>query len=544
MAATSPNGVSVKALMDPARFTKVPGCVVFDEHDEYNEKHELVEKFDKARLEKMAARNNKRALTGQLTPLSIGHTIDDEVDDEGKVTYKAKEEDQPELVGYAHNFRVKFSKRLNKYVIKADFYVRNDRLQHAATFPRVSIERWKDGVIDPVALLRRTPARDLPHWSYLKLQAASVQGVYGGDGADLMGRVWQYAKHGKNQVVRYAMAEEIEGRPPDAPPPGGHDEPPFDEHGEDEDEDEDRDAPPPADDEGDDDDDDEDDEVPPTAPVGAEHGDEDEDEDDEGGEGPPRKYGRFMKHMKYWMANEPEGRHFAKHFTEHGGGGGPEQYQAGAAAGAAAGANPSGPGFPGPNTPYLPGWGRHPQADDRPEARSMKKNKKVNNARPRESLADQMSRQRGTLTVEQRLAAMEARQDELVERYQKEKNRADRSEAARLADLHCQEYPLEAADKADLIERLAPLSDKKRAQVLAHYRRLQKDSRDPTSGDLIRLGRGVVPGAPGSGSPENRYSKEQVKRAVRLCTERGITDKVGYAKVLAEVAGETNGDGE
>jgi hypothetical protein len=164
-------------------YRRFPSREIFDEHVEVyhvDEKGEpcaptdrgakkVVRRFSRKELKEIAARCNARTRTGALTPLSLGHTDPDQPD----------EAKQPRLVGYAKNFKVrKQSKRRGgKWVLCADFFVKQAHLEEARTFPRVSIELWpEDKVIDPIALLRRTPQRDLAQWvSYSKKQQQQQQ---------------------------------------------------------------------------------------------------------------------------------------------------------------------------------------------------------------------------------------------------------------------------------------------------------------------------------------------------------------------------------
>ncbi len=172
-------------LPDPRYFVRKPGVVVFDAHEERNKAGKLIRKFSKKDLEKIAAQCNKRDATGQLSPLALGHTDPDEKD----------EEKQPPGVGYARGYAVAYSPRLKKWVIQTSFYIRKEAYPKAKTFPRVSIELWpgKEPIIDPIALLRRTPQRDLGQWTYQK-----------GDPRAPLGVSSHYSRAGK-PVLRYSM---------------------------------------------------------------------------------------------------------------------------------------------------------------------------------------------------------------------------------------------------------------------------------------------------------------------------------------------------
>jgi hypothetical protein len=129
-----------------------PGVPVFDEHDDLDEHGQVLRRFDRPALEEIALRCNARErATGDLCPITLGHTIDG-----------APEHQQPPIVGFARNFRVGAFGPAQRNGILADFYLRRDRYSQAMDFPRRSVELWvKERFIDPIALLRRTPQRDL-----------------------------------------------------------------------------------------------------------------------------------------------------------------------------------------------------------------------------------------------------------------------------------------------------------------------------------------------------------------------------------------------
>ena len=160
-------------LRNADRYVRVPGVDIFDEHAEYyyeDEDGHPVPKgtrgarkrkrvFKREDLERIANNCNKRDRTGSLSPLTLGHTDPEEPD----------ERKQPVPVGYALNYRVRFDNDRNKHMLVADYYIRKDKYDLAKTFPRTSIELWpddKEEIIDPIALLRRTPQRDLGQWTY------------------------------------------------------------------------------------------------------------------------------------------------------------------------------------------------------------------------------------------------------------------------------------------------------------------------------------------------------------------------------------------
>lgn len=139
-------------LDDPDLFEKVEGIPVFDEHEEPGPDGQP-RRFDRSRLQKIADHNNTRATkTGDLAPLMLGHTRD-----------AAPETEQPPIVGWVKDYRVAPFGPEGKLAVVCDHYFRKDKGGAALLreYPRRSIELWPDGTIDPIALLRRTPRRDL-----------------------------------------------------------------------------------------------------------------------------------------------------------------------------------------------------------------------------------------------------------------------------------------------------------------------------------------------------------------------------------------------
>lgn len=174
--------------LDPGQYHVRRGAHVFDEHDEHDREGKLARRFDRTSLEEIARRCNERDRRGALCPLTIGHTRDG-----------APESEQPPIVGYARNFRVSYSADQGRHFLLADFWIHKDHYDLASQYKRVSVELWpKDRILDPIALLRRTPQRDLPQWTY--------------------------AMHGKHQVIRYAMEERDDEQDPTLPPAAEHDE--------------------------------------------------------------------------------------------------------------------------------------------------------------------------------------------------------------------------------------------------------------------------------------------------------------------------------
>lgn len=109
--------------------------------------------INEQKLQDIADRNNRRIHnTGDEIPLIIGHTKDG-----------ADEKDQPEVVGYAYNLRVRDFMNTGKKAIAATFKYHKASADLAKKFPRRSVELWtRDWKLDPIALLgATTPERDL-----------------------------------------------------------------------------------------------------------------------------------------------------------------------------------------------------------------------------------------------------------------------------------------------------------------------------------------------------------------------------------------------
>jgi hypothetical protein len=164
---------SLATILQGDGYECLPNMPVFDEHDE----GDAARNFDRKKLEVIAKVCNQRARSsGDLSPFGPGHTVDDvwEFDNKGKrvrLLYKARELDQPPIWGFFTNYRVGRFGPDNKLGILADAYVKKQiktpegvisGREAFSQFPRRSIELWlKDNFIDWIALLRRTPQRDL-----------------------------------------------------------------------------------------------------------------------------------------------------------------------------------------------------------------------------------------------------------------------------------------------------------------------------------------------------------------------------------------------
>lgn len=180
--------LSLKALHDGVQrgeYVHVPNVPIFDEHDEYDWRKtlngqanpnygKLVRRYDRARLEQVANRNNHRDNeTGSLALIGPGHTIPG--------GSQIKETDQPAPWGMMANYRVAPFGPGGKTGLLADHYVRKEHeADYRKTFPRRSIEIYYEGsphqdLIDWCALLRRSSERDLGLVAYSADAYATAQ---------------------------------------------------------------------------------------------------------------------------------------------------------------------------------------------------------------------------------------------------------------------------------------------------------------------------------------------------------------------------------
>ncbi len=222
---------SVEDLENPRLFVQKASRNVFDAHDENRlipikdaagkpvlgkdgqpQYQTKLRRFDKQELEQIARNSNARDAIGNPCPLTIGHTIDG-----------APETDQPEIVGYARRFHVAWDATLGRYVVRATFYLRRDREAEASQYPRPSVELWeRHGVFDPIALLKRTPERDVGQWVYSR--SAGPRTTYtpvihyrGGERPSIHVR--------PEQPIRYSMEANMPDMPDQTPilPPSADD---------------------------------------------------------------------------------------------------------------------------------------------------------------------------------------------------------------------------------------------------------------------------------------------------------------------------------
>lgn len=207
--AENPTAAFVAKFNDPSQWQIVKGVPIFDAHDEVYEEPEVdpktgrrvidpatgkprmrkvVEKFDRASLEKHAQNCNALVASGNPPGLVDGHTLDD-----------APESKQPETLGFARDFRVEYSPILQRDVIVQDEYYFPDKYEIAKSRPYRSVERFKSAaVFKPVALLRREPRRNLGVVAYKRGDDVAVR----------------YSLDSYRNSERYAMPDAVMDSPP------------------------------------------------------------------------------------------------------------------------------------------------------------------------------------------------------------------------------------------------------------------------------------------------------------------------------------------
>lgn len=214
---------SLDAILKSDRYVPVAGVPIFDEHSEYDDEGNLTQRFDKSKLEAICKECNKRAeTTGDLSPFGPGHTISG-----------APEQSQPPIWGYVHNYRIGKYGPDQKTGILADLYVKKTVKDNGDTltaqealdaYPRRSIELWvKDKMIDWVALLKRTPQRDLGLLTYDKTTHTNVI-AKGGVRYAKPDRTAAFAARERGGKLYYSMElADMDAMKPTLPADAGHD---------------------------------------------------------------------------------------------------------------------------------------------------------------------------------------------------------------------------------------------------------------------------------------------------------------------------------
>lgn len=151
-ATSDPTIATLKKFDDPNLWHIERGVPVFDAHAEYDAAGRLLRRFGVEELVRIAANCNRRERdTGDACPITEGHT-----------RVGAPESAQPAVLGFARNFRVGRFGPSRRLALLADFYIDRACLPVARKYPRRSIELYlREMIIDPIALLVRTPGRDL-----------------------------------------------------------------------------------------------------------------------------------------------------------------------------------------------------------------------------------------------------------------------------------------------------------------------------------------------------------------------------------------------
>lgn len=222
---------SLNHITKSGDYTVIKDFPIFDEHDEFDHDGKPIRKFDKAALQKIVDVCNKRCKGGSLSPVGPGHTISG-----------APEHLQPPIYGYAKDFKVgKFGPEDTTGIL-VDLYVKNtvttpdgrqaDGVTEIKSYPRPSIELWtRDGVIDWIAMLRRTPQRDLGLLDFDKENHQQVTIPSTGNLYASAKRDYSYAAAVRGGKLCYAMeyampmdqVPAMSSGTPGGPPPGGGD---------------------------------------------------------------------------------------------------------------------------------------------------------------------------------------------------------------------------------------------------------------------------------------------------------------------------------
>lgn len=139
--------------LDPTQFTVAPHVCAVDTFRMKNADGTFVADVTDEFIDKLVDHMNERErLTGDLSPIVIGHTIDGQPETEA-----------PPVVGYARNWHSGTLGTTGRKAAFFDAWIFNDDVPLARKFPRRSCEVWTNRFeVDPISLLgATTPARDL-----------------------------------------------------------------------------------------------------------------------------------------------------------------------------------------------------------------------------------------------------------------------------------------------------------------------------------------------------------------------------------------------
>lgn len=165
VAAADPTLDSLARFEDPSLWVIVRNVPVFDEHDEVNEKGEVIRHFGRSELERIAESTNRlRAASAVVPKITLGHTLTRNP----KTGEQPRETDQPPIVGYApKGLRLGTFGPARKLALLTDLYFRREDYAEAKTYPHRSVELYPStNQITGIALLRRDPQLDLGLLTY------------------------------------------------------------------------------------------------------------------------------------------------------------------------------------------------------------------------------------------------------------------------------------------------------------------------------------------------------------------------------------------
>lgn len=167
VAAADPTLESLRMFDDVSQWVIKENVPVFDAHYEIGDNGQVVN-FDAEELQVYCDNMNRRETeSGDLCPLTDGHTLGE--------PFKTPEKFQPEILGYARHFSVGRFGPSKKLAILCTFYIKKAKVARASELPRRSVERWvKSKIFDPIALLARTPERDLGLVTYAKRRSERI----------------------------------------------------------------------------------------------------------------------------------------------------------------------------------------------------------------------------------------------------------------------------------------------------------------------------------------------------------------------------------
>lgn len=139
--------------LNPSDYTIVPHLAILDEFQMVNDDGSFSANITPVFLDRLCDHMNEREqLTGDLSPIVIGHTKDQEPELTG-----------PPVVGFARNWHRGVLGATGRQAAFADAWIKNEKADLARSYPRRSAEVWTSRFeIDPISLLgATTPARDL-----------------------------------------------------------------------------------------------------------------------------------------------------------------------------------------------------------------------------------------------------------------------------------------------------------------------------------------------------------------------------------------------